>query len=106
MTDRTPPTIELPQPNTAYVAALTADLNTVYERGLAALTAGIAMHRLAEAERARLLGQPVEGADGRVGVVKHVGINCDGRVVAQMMEWKGGPTTYYAENLTVLTVEA
>ena len=67
---------------------------------------GARLARLEREARARLMGQPVEGADGRVGVVKHVGVNCDNRVVAQIMEWKGGPTTYYAENLTVLEGKA
>lgn len=74
------------------------------ERRFVSLTAGITA-RLA-AERARLLGQPVEGCDGRVGVIKHVGPNCDNRVVAQMMEWKGGPRSYFAEDVTVLDGKA
>ena len=79
MTDRTPPAIELPQPNPAYVAGLAADLNAVYERGLAELRTANREAR-AKNERAAL------------SIAQHAGAD-----TAQMVKLAGGTVEMQAD---------
>lgn len=59
----------------------------------------------AAAERVRLLNKPVVAPDGKLGIVDSVHTNVHGDVLGHVRGWKTYPATYYAETLTVLTLD-